>query len=83
MNVEQADEGTPAGDLNASATVGDSVRDYYGDVSKEAIPNRFNDLLRRFTCPRKVIPKSKNQSIDQTTGKPMAWLSTSRCPWNV
>jgi hypothetical protein len=31
--------------------VGDGLREHYGDVLKEAIPNRLTDLLRRLVAP--------------------------------
>jgi hypothetical protein len=46
MNVEQADEAEELRRVTLKR-VGGGLRDYYGDVSKEAIPNRFNDPLRR------------------------------------
>jgi hypothetical protein len=33
--------------------IGDTLRSYYGDLSKEVIPSRLTDLLRRLDEPEK------------------------------
>jgi len=34
--------------------VGDSLRDHYGDVLKEDMPNRLTGLLRRLVAPNEA-----------------------------
>jgi hypothetical protein len=50
MNGPQADEAEKLL-REALVRVGDGLRDHYGDVLKEDIPDRFTDLLRRLVAP--------------------------------
>jgi Anti-sigma factor NepR len=50
MNGLQTDE-TKKLRREALIQVGNGLREHYSDVLKEAIPNRFADLLRRLVAP--------------------------------
>jgi hypothetical protein len=50
MNGPQADEAEKLR-REALARVGDGLRDHYGNVLNEDIPNRLTDLLRRLVAP--------------------------------
>jgi hypothetical protein len=53
MNGPQADEAEKLR-REALARVGDGLRDRYGDVLNEDIPDRLTDLLRRLVAPNEV-----------------------------
>ena len=50
MNGSEADEAEKLR-REALARVGDGLRDHYGNVLNEDIPNRLTDLLRRLVAP--------------------------------
>jgi Anti-sigma factor NepR len=50
MNRWQTDEAAKLR-LEALTRLGNGLGDYYGDVMKEVIPDRFTDLWRRLAAP--------------------------------
>jgi len=53
MNGPQVDEAKKLR-REALIRVGDGLRDHYGDVLKEDMPNRLTDLLRRLVAPNEA-----------------------------
>jgi len=58
MNGSQADDGEKLR-REALIAVGDGLRDHYGDVLKEDMPQRLTDLLRRLVAPNEAGGKEQ------------------------